>query len=451
VKIVMIGGGGACIVCANTLRVLGNSAQIDIYTRRQRTAYTPCEQPFFLRDTLSLEDMFYATPTWFEKKRIGLHTEKTLDSIDRGKKVIKVDGKEIPYDILVINTGASNKMPDIPGLEGERVHYLTTELRYTDKIKSIMPKARRAAILGGGVIGLEMAETLIKKGYSSVSIIEITNSLLSQQLDPDMAAKLNPIIRGGGISLHLSAAVTRAKSGKRQIKLFLSNGETVEADWVLAAIGIVPNVELAKKAGLKIGKTGGIEVNEYLQTSDPSIYAAGDCIEGWFMLNRRKFVTALATHSNRNGRLIGRNIHFGNAVPFLGSLNTFGAEIFGTTVVSLGITECAARKQGLEALSSVRKGTTRKKMFGGEDFWAKVIADPDKQTLIGAQMLGPREVSRIGERIILMIGEEIPLGKISQYETIFSPPLSNAYDLITNEVDILITELLKRGRSIRWD
>ena len=212
----------------------------------------------------------------------------------------------------------------------------------------------------------------------------------------------------------------------------------------------MPDTELARKAGLSIGKTGGIEVNQFLQTSDPSIYAAGDCIEGWHMVHGAKMITALATHSNRNGRVIGRNIHFGNTVPFLGSLNTFGAEIFGTTVVSLGRSEQAAREEGIEALSIVRKGATRKKMFGGEDFWAKLIADPTTQTLIGAQLLGAREVSRIGERVILMIGEEIPLARLSQYETIFSPPLSTAYDLITNEIDLLITELIKEGKSVTW-
>jgi len=449
-KVVMIGGGGACIVCANTLRVLNNPAQIDIYTRRDRTAYTPCEQPFVLRDTLSFEDMFYASPGWFEKKGIGLHTGKTVDAVNREKRVIRVDGEEIPYDILLINTGAFNKMPEIPGLEGERVHYLTTELKYAQRIESVMPIGKRAAILGGGVIGLEMAETLIKKGYSSVSIIVSSKSLLSQQLDPEMAEKLNPLVEGAGITIHVSTSVTKAESGKAGIKLLLSSGETVEADWVLVAKGIVPNVELAKKAGLRIGKTGGIEVNQYLQTSDPCIYAAGDCIEGWYMVNGKKIVTALATHSNRNGRIIGRNIHFGNTIPFLGSLNTFGAEIFGTTVVSVGITERAAAREGLQVLSVIRKGATRKQMFGGKELWAKLIADPDKQTLFGAQILGPREVSRMGERVILMIGEQIPLARISQYETIFSPPLSNAYDLITNEVDILISELLKAEKSVKW-
>ena len=192
-------------------------------------------------------------------------------------------------------------------------------------------------------------------------------------------------------------------------------------------------------------------MNQYLQTSDPCIYAAGDCVEDWHMVNGNRVVTALATHSNRNGRVIARNIHFNNTIPFMGSLQTLGTEIFGTTVVSVGITERAAEKEGLEVLSVTRKGMTRKKMFDGKELWIKVIADSDKQTLLGAQMLGPREVSRIGERVILMIGEEIPLGRISQYETIYSPPLSNAYDLVTNEIDILISELLKQGESVTWN
>jgi NAD(P)H-nitrite reductase large subunit len=450
VKVVMIGGGGACIVCGNTLRVLGNPAQIDIYTRRDRTAYTPCEQPFVLRGAMSFEDMIYATPAWFEKKHIGLHTECTVEAIDRKNKVVIVDGKEVPYDILLINTDAINTMPVLPGLDSDRVHYLTTELRYAEEIESIMPKAERVAILGGGIIALEMSETLISKGYRAVELVVSSENLLSQQLDPDMASKLEAKVRADGLSVHLSTSVVRAETLRHGVRLFLSGGETIETDWVLVAKGILPNTEVARKAGLRIGKTGGIEVNKYLQTSDPSIYAAGDCIEGWHMVHGTKLITALATHSNRNGRVIGRNIHFGNTVPFLGSLNTFGAEIFGITVVSVGITDRAARKKGGEVLSVVRKGETRKKMFGGEDFWAKLIAAPGTQTLIGAQLLGTREVSRIGERIILMIGEEIPLGRLSQYETIFSPPLSTAYDLITNEIDILISELLKKGESVIW-
>ncbi len=449
-RIVMAGGGGASIVCANTLRLFGNKAQIDIYTKRENTGYTPCEQPFVIRGILSFEEMFYTSDRWFQKKEIGLHANRNVESIDRKRKVVYVDGEEVPYDILMINTGARNKIPDIPGLQGDRVRYLTTDYKYAREIKELLPEGKRAAILGGGIVGLEMAESLIKKGYSSVSLVASSGHLLSQQLDPDIGEKITPAAEESGVNVHLSSSVTRAEHGDKKVRLFLSDGNTIDADWVLVAKGIVPETRLAVNAGLNIGKTGGIEVNQYLQTSDPSIYAAGDCIEGWYMLNGKKMITALATHSNRNGRVIGRNIHFGNTVPFMGSLNTFGAEIFGNTVVSAGTKEEVAKKEGLNVISAVRKGLTRKKMFDGEDIWAKLVVDSDKQTLIGAQMMGPREVGRMGDRVLLMIGEEIPLSKISQYETVFSPPLSNAYDQITNMVDILIGNLIKEGKTINW-
>jgi NADPH-dependent 2,4-dienoyl-CoA reductase/sulfur reductase-like enzyme len=449
-KIVMIGGGGACIVGANTLRILGSKAQIDIYTRREKTAYTPCEQPFVLRNMLDFEDMFYAPPPWFKKKYIGLHTQRNAEFIDREKKIVSIDGEEVAYDILLINTGATNKITPIPGLKGDRVHYLTTELKYAERLRGVIAQGKQAVILGGGIISLEMADTLIDNGYSSVSVVISSDHLFSQQLDNDMATKLVSIIQDRGVDLYVSTSVLKAESNEKNITLFLSNNKTLDADWVFIAKGVEPNVELAKKAGLELGKTGGIKVNKYLQTSDPSIYAAGDCIEGWHMVSGKKTITALATHSNRNGRVIGRNIHFGNTIPFLGSLDTFGAEVFATTVVSVGMTETLAKNEGISTLTAMRKGTTRRKMFNGEDYWVKLVADKDKQTLVGAQMIGPREISRIGERVILMIGEEIPFGKISQYETIFSPPLSNAYDLITNEVDILISELLKVGETVKW-
>ncbi|MDY6934477.1 MAG: FAD-dependent oxidoreductase [Spirochaetota bacterium] len=450
-KIIMVGGGGASIVCANTLRLLRNHAQIDIYTRRERTAYTPCEQPFFLRNVLTFDEMFYANLEWFASKKIGLYTQRNVETIDRERKIIMVDGEEISYDILLINTGAKSKMPPVPGFKGERVLSLISDLKSAKQIESILPIGKSAVIIGGGVVGLEMAETLIKKSYSQVSIIVSSENILSQQLDPDMAKWLEPDIINAGVSLYLSTSIKKAILTDENVKIFLSGDKLIEADWAFISKGIVPDTDLAMNAGLKIGKTGGIEVNKYLQTSDPSIYAAGDCVEGWHMLSGKKFINGLATNSNRNGRVIARNIHFGNVVPFAGALHTFGAEIFGKTVVSVGLTERKSSEEGLDAISVKRTSKTRKKMFNGEDIRIKLFADPEKQTLIGAQLIGPREVSRIGERIILMVGEEIPLAKISQYETIFSPPLSNAYDIITNGIDILISNIIEMGKEIKWE
>jgi len=449
-KIVMIGGGGACVVCGNTLRILGNKAQIDIYTRRDKTAYTPCEQPFVLRHTLDFDDMFYATPPWFEKKRLGLHLEREVEAIDRDKKVIIVNGEVVPYDILLINTGALPKIPDVPGLTGDRVFTLTTELKHAYTLEAIIPKFRRAAILGGGAIGLEMAETLVKQGYEKVYLIVSSPHIMSRHLDPEMAEKIEPAITGAGIDLRLSTSVTKVEENGNFLSLSLSSGDVIEADFILCAKGVKPNVDLAREAGLKIGVTGGIEVNPYLQTSDPSIYAAGDCMEGWNMLTGKKTLTALATFSNRTGRTVGRNIHFKNTIPFMGSLDTLGTEVFGNTIASVGLTEREAARNDISVITAVRKGMTRKVMFDGKPLWLKLVADKDSQVLKGAQFIGPKEVSRIAERVIILLGEKVSLGKISQYENIFSPPLGMAYEPVTMVSDILISQLLKEGIEVKW-
>ena len=449
-KIVMIGGGGASIVCANTLRVLGNQAQIDIYTRRDRTAYTPCEQPFVLRDVLGFDDMFYATIPWFEKKGLGLHLETEVTAIDREKKIIMAGGKAVPYDILLINTGAVPKIPDIPGLAGDRVFTLTTELKHARALEAIIPKCGRAAILGAGAIGLEMAETLVKKGYEAVHLIVSSPHILSRVVDPEMAEKVEPALTENGVDLRLSTSVTRVERAGDTLELTLTGGETLKVDFVLVAKGVRPNVDLAREAGLEIGETGGIAVNRYLQTSDPSIYAAGDCMESWNILTEKKTLTALATFSNRTGRTAGRNIHFGNTVPFMGAMNTLGTEVFGQTIASVGLTEQAARREGFDTFSAVRKGMSRKVMFGGGPIWVKLVADRASQTLLGAQFIGPREVSRMAEKVIILLGERVVLGRISQYENIFSPPLGMAYDPVTMVSDILISQLLKAGAAVTW-
>ncbi len=450
-KIVMIGGGGASIVCANTLRVLGNKAQIDIYTRRDKTAYTPCEQPFVLREVLSFDEMFYATLPWFEKKGIGLHLETEVTAIDREKKTILANGETVPYDLLLLNTGAIPKIPEIPGLEGDRVITLTTELKHAHALNALIPRCKRAAILGAGAIGLEMAETLVKKGYDRVHLIVSSPHVMSRFLDAEMAEKLHPFLMEGGVDLRTSTSVTEVDQNGDTLTLTLSDGEALEVDFVLVAKGVRPNVALAQAAGLKIGKTGGIEINPYLQTSDPAIYAAGDCVESWNMLTGAKTLTALATFSNRTGRTVGRNIHFNNTVPFLGAAGTLGTEVFVQTIASVGMTEREATKAGLPVLSAVRKGMTRKTMFGGAPLWLKLVADKSRQVLLGAQFIGPKEISRMAEKVIILLGEQVPLGRISQYENIFSPPLSVAYEPVTMVTDILISQLIKEGIPIQWD
>jgi len=447
-KVVMIGGGGASIVCANTLRIMGSKANIDMYTRRDRTGYTPCEQPFFLRKVMNHEDMFYAGNDWFVKKGIRLHLNTEVESIDKKNKTILANSKSVSYDILVINTGASPVAPDIQGLDGNHEYYLTSELSGIRKLEEIIAKSKKAAILGSGIIGVEMAETLIGLGYKEIYLIASSPHILSQFLDADMSKTIEPILTQHGIKLRLATTIERIESKNQSKIIKLQNGGILKVDFILIAKGVRPNVELAERSGLVIGEAGGIEVNSFLQTSDPNIYAIGDCMEGWNPIEGKKEITALATHANRTGRIAARNIHFGNRSPFYGSMGALGGEIFGSTICRVGYTETKALKMGEEVISITREGLLRRKMFGGEKLDIKLIVNKNKQTLIGAQLIGPREVNRIAERIVLMIGEQLPLSRISQYETIFSPPLSTAYDIVTMGIDIIIRKLIAENITL---
>ena len=358
-KVVMIGGGGASIVCANTLRIMGSKASIDIYTRRDRTGYTPCEQPFFLRKVMNQEDMFYAGKDWFVKKGIGLHLNTEVESIDKKNKTILANSKSVPYDILVINTGSSPLTPDIQGLDGNREYFLTSELSETRKLEEIITKSKKAAILGSGIIGLEMAETLIEMEYKEIYLIASSSHILSQFLDADMNKKIEPILTRHGIKLRLATNIESIESKNESKIIKLQNGELLKVDFILIAKGVKPNVKLAESSGLVIGETGGIQVNSYLQTSDPNIYAIGDCMEGWNPIEGKKEITALATHANRTGRIAGRNIHFGNRFPFYGSLEAIGGEIFGSTICRVGYTETKALKMGKEIICINREGLLR--------------------------------------------------------------------------------------------
>jgi len=154
------------------------------------------------------------------KKHIGLHTQRNAEFIDRERKIVSIDGEEVAYDILLINTGATNKITPIPGLKGDRVHYLTTELKYAERLRGVIAQGKQAVILGGGIISLEMADTLIDNGYSSVSVVISSDHLFSQQLDNDMATKLVSIIQDRGVDLYVSTSVLKAESNEKNITLF---------------------------------------------------------------------------------------------------------------------------------------------------------------------------------------------------------------------------------------
>lgn len=448
-KIVMIGAGGGAIVASNTVRLLGSDAKIDLFTTRDRVAYTPCEFPYVLRGALpSFEDIFYVSASWFEKKGLGLHLNTEVTEINPKGKYVIAGGEKYPYEKAVINTGSVNFIPPIPGLDGEREYYLNTDISEAQILQDVISKYKSAIIIGAGPIGLELAESLKLRGFDEVYVVEVLDNILPRALDPEMAELLQSPMESAGIKLFLGTPI---KSIKREggKKVVILPDREISADFVLVSTGIKPNVSLAQRAGLQIGPTGGIAVNDYLQTSDPDIYVVGDCVEGWEMITNSRTLCALATFTNRTGRIVGRNIALGNKIPFIGTVLPFSGELFGKCVATVGYTESYSRKLGLNVLSVVHKGVTHKKKLGGNPIDIKLVLDRKNQYLIGGQIIGDNMVGRIVDKLIIAIGEKIPITKLSQYETVYSPTLNNSYDALVNAIDILIGRLLSQEEELR--
>jgi NADH oxidase (H2O2-forming) len=448
-KIVMVGAGGGAIVASNTLRLLGNNAEIDLFSTRERVAYTACEFPYVLRGALpSFEDVFFVDTGWFEKKGFRLHVNTEVTEINPKGKYVIAGGEKYTYDKAVINTGSVNFIPPIPGLDGEREYYLNTDISEARILDDIIPKYESAIIIGAGPIGLELAESFKLRGLGEISVIEVLDNILPRALDPEMAEVLRGPMEDAGVKLITGTQVKGLKrEGGKKVAL-LPDGE-IRADFILVSTGVKANVSLAQRAGLQIGPTGGILVDEYLRTSDPDLYAVGDCIEGWDMMTESKTLCPLATFTNRTGRIVGRNIALGDKFPFIGTVLPFSGELFGKYVATVGYTESYSKRLGLDVLSVVHKGITHKKKLGGVPLDMKLVLDKKHQVLVGAQVIGDNTVGRIVDKLVLAIGEKIPISKLSQYETVYSPTLNNSYDAVVNAMDILIGKLVSQGEELK--
>ena len=337
-KTVIIGGVAAGASCAARLRRLDESAEIVMLEKGPYVSFANCGLPYFVGGVIrDRSDLSVQTPERLKSRfRIDVRTESEALSIDRAAKTVRVrgaDGREYdePYDRLVIATGASPIVPDIPGIRLKRVRTLTT-VDDAVGLRSLVSVHRfmSAAVIGGGFIGLEAAENLREAGCS-VTLIEASPQIMPP-LDPEMAEVLTGELRRNGVELLTGTAAEEFQErDDGGLLIRLSGGRTVEADLAVLAIGVRPNSAIARDAGLEIGKTGGIAVSPELVTSDPDIYAAGDVIDVTDFISGEKTSIPLAGPANRQGRIAANNIALGNHEAYKGTQGSSVAKVFGLT------------------------------------------------------------------------------------------------------------------------
>jgi NADH oxidase (H2O2-forming) len=418
-KVCIIGAGAGGRGASGRIRQLDKQAQIDIFSTQSEIGYAPCEPPFVLRGVARWDDIFYPGK-FFEERNITVHlSTKVIDILRKEKRIVAGD-QSYSYDKLILSPGAIPSIPPIPGLDGKNEFTLSTNIADGRALEKIIPKYTSAAVIGAGAIGIEITLALVSAGYHKVYLLDMMENILPAGLDKDMASKVEQVMQEKGIELVLSARISSVKSESGRKRIILPDRE-LEVDLIFLTTGAIPNVELAQKAGIEIGDTGGILVNQYLQTSDPDIYAAGDCLENWDMITGSKNRRLMVTTAGRTGGVAGENVIKGNSTPYEGTLMTFVIEIFGNQIGATGFTERLAREKGLDVVSATISSPTSRPHLGDKILHHKLIANRRTSTLVGAQVISEEIIRGTLNELSLAIAEKVPLNRLDLLETPYSP------------------------------
>ena len=421
-RICIVGAGDGGSTAAIQVRRLNSDAQIDIFSKRASLGCPPCEIPLVIGGTVASWDELvrgFRQDSFWEKRNVAVHLNTEVTDIDRQEKCIIADGREYNYDRLILALGAIPMIPPFAGLDSKNEFSLSTDMTDGIALNSVVAQSSEAAIVGGGFIALEIAAALKARDYGKVYLL-VRRGILRSYLDEDMAEKIKDVLTQNGIELILPARIENiATKGSRKC-ISLSDRE-LEVDFVFFATGAKPNVELAQKAGLEIGETGAIAVNQYLQSSDPDIYAIGDCMENWDTITSSKRRHQLAANAIRTGYIAGRNAVVGNHLTYEGTVMPFVTKVFGHQIGAAGFTEREAQEKGLETVSVVVDTPRLRERFDGKPAHYKLIADAKTKTLIGAQIISEEIVSGTVDKLAVAIACKMPIIKLVQIDSSYSP------------------------------
>ena len=359
-RLVIIGGDAAGMSAATQVRRMKTAAELEIvvFERASRTSYAACGLPYLVGGFVKSPDSLIArTPEQHRAKGIDVRTRHEVTAINVGASTVTVrdleSGQEsaVHYDELLISTGASGILPNWPGIDTKGVLQLRTLDDAAAVEQLLVAGARRAVVVGAGYIGLEVAEGLLQRGLQ-VTVVERLDAPMGAVLDADMAIDVAAAMRAAGIDLRLGTAVTDFTTDGGRVTAVETTAGSVEADLVVIGLGVRPNAELARAAGVGVGESGGIQVDDHLRTDTPHIWAAGDCVESHHRMTGRSVVVALGTHANKQGRVVGTNLAGGDAA-FGGVLGTAITRFKEMEIARTGLTEREAKAAGLDAIAAV--------------------------------------------------------------------------------------------------
>lgn len=438
-KVVIIGGVAGGASCAARLRRLDESAEIILLEKGSYISYANCGLPYHVSGVIEEEsDLLLFTPELMQSRfQIDVRVNNEVTAIHRNQKTVSILRKdtnetyEESYDKLVIATGSSPLRPSIPGIDSDLIKTIWT-VPDTIQLKQFVQLAniQNVVIVGGGFIGLEMAENLKELG-KDVTILEASNQVMAP-LDYEMAQILHKHIQSKGVTLQLGDAVSSFEEKENKVTITLSSGKQVPADFVILAIGVRPNSQLAKDAQLELNQRGGIVVNEHMQTSDPDIYAVGDVVEVQDFVLKTPTMIPLAGPANKQGRIVADNLA-GIPSIYKGTQGSSIAKVFDLAVASTGINEKTLQKNHYEKgkdydVVILSQGSHAGYYPGSKTLTIKLLFQKDGSKILGAQIVGEDGVDKRIDTIAVALRLGATIQDLKELELSYAPPFSSAKD-----------------------
>lgn len=442
-KIVVIGGSAAGPKAAARARRMDEEAEIVIIQKDPDLSMASCGYPYYVGGVFDDRNMLLATPTgvtrdpkfYINAKGIVAKTQTEAIHIDRQEKrvtcrdLITGENEEVGYDKLILATGSSPRYPRVPGVELSGVTTLQS-MRDADFLRRVRDerRIRKAVIIGGGLIGMETSEALELAGIE-ITIVELLPQLLTF-LDWEMAKLVENHVKtkNANVITQNGLAAFLGEDGKLTgVKLI--NGTELPCELAVVAIGVSPNTRLARDADIVIGETGGIAVDQYMQTSDPDIYAVGDCIEVTNLITGKKVLAPYGDLANLEGRVAGENAAAGNRATFPGTIQTGICKVFDYTAGSTGLSEKTARDMGFTEIETVINASPDKPGFmQGKMLVSKLVVERASGRILGAQCVGMGDVSKQIAQWAMAIKGSLTIDDMINADLPYAPPFSLAID-----------------------
>jgi NADPH-dependent 2,4-dienoyl-CoA reductase/sulfur reductase-like enzyme len=436
-RLVVVGGDAAGMSAASQARRLRGPDDLAIvaFERGNYTSYSACGIPYFVGNLVTEVDRLIARrpEVFIEKYGIDARIRHAVTEIDLDRRAVKVHDLDREteswegFDQLMVATGAIPVRPLLPGSDASHifgVQVLDHGIAIKQAVEQESPKS--AVVVGGGYIGLEMAEAFVERGMK-VTLVDRGPQPMST-LDPDMGALVADAMRNMGIVVHTSEAVTGYEANEGRVAAVVTDKRTIPTELVVLGLGVRPNTELAGATGIPIGPTSGVVTNDRMQTAVEGVWSAGDCAEKFHRISGKPVAIALGTHANKEGRVAGINIGGGHAT-FPGVIGTAASKICDVEVARTGLKESEAVAAGLDALSVVVESTTRAGYYpGAAQIKTKLIVEKGSGRLLGAQIVGKEGAAKRIDVLAAVLWSGMTVDEILNLDLAYAPPFSPVWD-----------------------